>query len=102
MKVILFKSYCICLYGTALWRRFNEGTVKKLRSCYYKCIKMFFAFRRRDSISFILSQLALPSLNTVLSNSVFSLKRQMSMCNNLLVKHRSATNLVLIVTVEVQ
>jgi hypothetical protein len=74
MKVILFKSYCICLYGTALWRRFNEGTVKKLRSCYYKCIKMFFAFRRRDSISCILSQLALPSLDTVLSNSVFFAK----------------------------
>jgi hypothetical protein len=41
MKVVFFKSYSMCLYGTALWRRFNEGTVKKLRSCYYKCIKMF-------------------------------------------------------------
>jgi hypothetical protein len=88
MKVILFKSYCMRLYGTALWGRFNEGTVKKLRSYYYKCIKMFFAFRRRDNSSINLSQLALPSLDTVMASGVFLLKRQMSACNNLLVKHQ--------------
>jgi hypothetical protein len=36
---------------------------------------MFFAFRRRDSISIILSQLALPTLDTVLANGVFLLER---------------------------
>jgi hypothetical protein len=97
MRVILFKSYCMCLYSTALWRRFNEGTVKKLHSCYCKCKNMFFVFRRRNSISIIQSLLALPSPDTVLVNGVFSLKRQMSACHNLLVKH-----LVLIFAFDVQ
>ena len=42
VKTVLFKSYCLCLYDASLWKRFNAGTLAKLRSCYNRCIKLFF------------------------------------------------------------
>jgi len=42
VKRILFKPYCICLYDAALWSRYNNGSLRKLSSCYNKCVKLFF------------------------------------------------------------
>ena len=44
VKLILFCTYCICLCDVALWNNYNVGTMDRLRSCYNKCIKMFFWF----------------------------------------------------------
>ena len=41
VKLMLFKSYCMCLYDAALWSKFNVGTMEKLRACYNKCVKIF-------------------------------------------------------------
>ena len=30
VKVMLFRSYCICLYDAALWSVYNAGTISKL------------------------------------------------------------------------
>ena len=87
VKVALFKSYCLCMYDTALWKRYNATTISKLRSAYNKCIKIFFGFRRRDSMTNVLFQLGLPSFDTIIHNASFSFLRQSSMCNNRLVKH---------------
>jgi len=37
----LFKTYCICLYDAALWSMYNKGSLRKLSSCYNKCVKLF-------------------------------------------------------------
>ena len=42
VKVQLFKSYCLCMYDTALWVSYLKGTMDRLRSCYNRCIKLFF------------------------------------------------------------
>ena len=68
VKVKLFRSYCICLYDAALWSTYNIGTINKLAACYNRCIKTFFGFTRRDSVTQILFRLGLPSFNTVLHN----------------------------------
>ena len=50
VKVRLFRSYCVCMYGTALWNTYTVNCMKKLRSCYHRCIKSFLAmciFRSR-------------------------------------------------------
>ena len=84
VKVTLFKSYCICLYDAALWATYNSGTISKLATCYNRCIKTFFGFRRRDSVTQILFNLGLPSFNTVLHNckAVF-LRTWMNSTNNI-------------------
>jgi len=38
----LFRTYCICLYGAALWTSFATESLNKFRRCYHKSIKMFF------------------------------------------------------------
>jgi len=41
VKLVLFKSYCVCFYDIALWRHYNSSIYNKLQSCYNKCIKLF-------------------------------------------------------------
>ena len=42
VKCILFKTYCIYLYDAALWSTYNKGSLRKLSSCYNKCVELFF------------------------------------------------------------
>jgi len=69
VKVRLFKSYCICLYGSALWNSYSNTSIKRLKACYHKCMKMFFGYKRSDSVTDILIKLSLPSFDTILHNS---------------------------------
>ena len=45
-KVQLFQSYCICLYGVALWNNIRTVVYKKFKICYHWCIKLLFVFSR--------------------------------------------------------
>jgi len=81
VKTVLFKIYCLCKYGAALWKTYNLGTLGKLRSCYHRCVKIFFEFRRRDSMTSILLMLGLPSFNTVLANVSLSFAKQWANCS---------------------
>lgn len=94
VKVALFRAYCLCMYDTALWRRYNSTTLGKLRSAYNKCIKIFFGFARRDSLSNMLLLLGLPTFDTVLHNAIFAFSRQSMRCNNRIIKHLHALNAV--------
>ena len=69
----LFRSYCICLYGVALWKRFTKTCLDKLKMCYHRCIKLFFGYYRMHSVTAILFELGLPSFNTLvhLKNVLF-------------------------------
>jgi len=68
-KLALFKSFCMNMYGLALWKHYSVTVFSKLKSCYHKCIKKFFGFKRMDSMSGILIELSLASINTVVHNS---------------------------------
>jgi len=84
---VLFKAYCICLYDASLWKRYNRSALNKMRSCYNRCIKLFFGFKRRDSLTIILINLGLPSFDTVLANATASFMRLWTSCsiyNNLI------------------
>jgi len=51
VKIALFKSYCICLYDAGLWWRYKSGSFNKLSSSCNKCMKLFFGYKRRDSVT---------------------------------------------------
>lgn len=87
VKITLFKEYCVCLYDAGLWSKYSGGMFSKLMSCYHKCIKFFFGFKRRDSVTRILFELGLPSFNTIIHNSsvILSLSRHRSY--NLIICH---------------
>jgi len=69
VKLTLFKTYCLCLYDTALWKNFSATVYRKLKSAYNKCIKKMFGYARRDSMTGVFFDLSLPTLDTVVHNS---------------------------------
>ena len=87
VKIVLFRAYCICLYDSSLWKHYNAGSIVKLTSCYNKCLKTFFGFKRRDSLTGILLQLGLPTFNTILCNGHAIFQRCYSSCKNGVVEH---------------
>ena len=92
VKTVLFKSFCICMYDAALWTSYNIGVVNKLRSSYIKCIKIFFGYKRRDSVTGMLFRLGLPSFDTLLLNAAVSFNRQLLLCNNVIVRQLQLVN----------
>ena len=82
VKIELFKTFCLCFYDIALWRVFKCGTIQKFRSCYHKCIKLFFKYRRSDSVTGILLVTGLPSFDTVLFNAQHVFGCKWNTCNN--------------------
>jgi len=64
---LIFKTFCISLYDAALWSMYNKGSLRKLSSCYNKCVKsFFFGFKRFDSFTAVLIETGMPSFNTLL------------------------------------
>jgi len=58
------------LYGSALWHQYSARTFSRLQSCYNKCMKIFFGYRKHYSVTTMLLKLRLPSFRTVQLNSV--------------------------------
>ena len=46
VKKLLFKSYCLCMYNLALWKYYSVTVFNKFKSCYNRCVKIFFGFYR--------------------------------------------------------
>jgi len=61
VKLRLFRSN-LCLYGTALWSKYNASTLLQFKYCYHKCIKMFFVNAKYHSITDVLVLLDLQLL----------------------------------------
>jgi hypothetical protein len=87
VKCVLFKSFCLCLYDAALWSKYSVGKLNKLRSCYNKCIKNFFGYRRNDSMTQVLIDTGLPCFDDVLAKYAFTFHIQWSVCNNRIIRH---------------
>jgi len=95
VKCALFKTYCLCLYDTALWNVYNKGSLLKLSSCYNKCIKLFFGFKRFDSVTRVLMETGMPSFSTVIHNGHVTFSRCWNTCSlyNHIVAHLAALKL---------
>ena len=67
----LFEFTIICSkYGMALWKRYNVATISRLRSCYVKCMKLFFGYSKYHSVTCVLIELGLPSFDTLINSRV--------------------------------
>jgi Reverse transcriptase (RNA-dependent DNA polymerase) len=86
VKRCLFKAYCMCLYDAALWNSYSNAMFNKMRSCYNKCIKSFFGYGYRDSVTTMLLELQLPGFTDFFNQYVSSFRGRWLTCANLLVK----------------
>ena len=73
------------MYDIALWTRYSQHCVNRFRSAYHKCMKMFFGYSRRDSITQILLITGLPSFTTILHNAKQVFKQCIESCSNSLI-----------------
>ena len=69
LRKSLFKSYRLSL---SVWCLHNAGYLIKLKLCYHKCIKMFFSFKRRNSVTQIPFDLSLPTILSGTTVMLFS------------------------------
>ena len=84
VKLTLFKAFCMCLYDAGMWKIYSATVWNKLRSCYNKCIKMFFGYDRRFSVTEMLSELNLSCFENVITECVHSMNsRWFASCNYL-------------------
>ena len=63
-------------YGVALWKNYTKGSLNTLRSCYHKCVKIFFGYPKFHSVTAILLGLSLPSFCTLVHNSQYRFRQQ--------------------------
>jgi len=86
LKLILFKTFCSCMYDVALWTYFSATAYNKFKSAYNKCVKKMFGYMRRDSMTGVLLELSLPTFDTVIHNSRIIFANQVSMSSNNIVQ----------------
>ncbi len=79
VKVLLFRTYCTCFYGTSLWINCSVGVMKKYKSAYIRCMKLMFGHSKYYSTTQILLETGLPSIDTVLNNLKCSFKRGLAL-----------------------
>jgi len=65
----------------------HKWTVNKFQACYNRCIKMFFGFSRRYSMTQLLIDAGLSSFSTVLHNSRCIFNKSWFACDNAVVAH---------------
>ena len=85
VKLTIFKSFCMCMYNISLWCNYSVTVLRKLISCYVKCIKLMFCFHKYDSVTSILLQLGLPTFNTIFHNARMRFRSKLNTSCNLLV-----------------
>jgi len=73
---------------------YNKGSLRKLSSCYNKCVKLFFGFKRIDSLTRVLVETGMPSFNTLMHNSHIIFLKCWNTCSlrNNIVSHLAALN----------
>ena len=86
VKLVLFRSFCLCCYNIALWNKFRIVLMNKFRSCYTKCAKMFLGFTKYYSVTNMLLLTGLPSFDTLINNARKSDAARWSANSNALVK----------------
>ena len=72
VKVRLYNSFSLCFYGCALWNHCLVSTLNNFKSCYNKYMKLFFGYRKYDSVTNMLFIIGLPSLDIILHNLCIS------------------------------
>jgi len=97
VKLMLFKTYCLCLYDAAFWNVYRASTLDKLNSAYNKCIKLFFQYKRRYSVTRMLQEIGLPTLSALINKFRISFEMQLSSSSNSIV-HLVSRILVVIFT----
>jgi len=82
VKITVFRSICICFHGMAWWKKYNVGSIARLRSGYIKCMKLFYGYSKYYSVTSMLLELGLASFDTLIFTSRVTLSHQCQVTQN--------------------
>jgi len=72
------------MYGVALWKFFKKCSMDRFHSCYNRCVKAFFGYKRYDSLTKVLMDTDIPNFNTIISNCKYAFDASwFTSCNTL-------------------
>jgi Reverse transcriptase (RNA-dependent DNA polymerase) len=94
VKLSLFKAYCMCLYDVGIWMHYSATFLNKFKSCYHKCVKMLFGYKRLSSVTSMLSELQLPDFDQLITSCRQSTYNCSVACINKLVSNLFAMTLL--------
>ena len=63
----------------------SQKLFTEIRSCYSKCVKVFFGYKKYDSVTVALFETRVPSFDTVLHNARYTFHYKWNSCHNSLV-----------------
>ena len=78
-------AIAVALISFALWRSYTVSCLNKFRACYNRCVKLFFRYKRRDSLTRAIFETGLPSFDTVMCNAAYVVTKSVSLCSNAIV-----------------
>ena len=81
------------MYDVALCKYYSVTTFNKFKSAYNKCIKLMFGFKKYDSLSGVLMELSLPSVDTIVFNSRVLFAQHYSLSCNKIAQWFTAINI---------
>ena len=82
VKLMLFRSYCYCLYGSSLWSRYKVSTLNRLRVAYNNIFRKLIGEPPwgRARLNFV--NMEVRSFHETLRHTSLSLMRRVQACRN--------------------
>ena len=81
-QVLMFKTYCASIYGSALWSSFNVAAYQRLKVAHNDVLRCLFGRPRYHSASEIFVQHNLPNLDCIVRRSSYSLMERVRRSSN--------------------
>ena len=83
VKNILFKSYCMSLYGSSLWHNYNSYAIRRLRVAYNDAFRMIHGLPRHTSASVQQILFNVYTFDALIRKSLFSFVKRCCASPNL-------------------
>ena len=82
VKLVVFKTYCSCLYTSQLWGTCLSRTVNRLKVAYNDSLRMVLGIPRYCSASEMFAYTNVPSCQCVIRLNIYSFMKRIQCMNN--------------------
>ena len=86
VKLVVFKTYCSCLYTAQLWGTCLSRTMNRLKVAYNDSLRMVLGIPRYCSASEMFAYTNVPSCQCVIRLNIYSFMRRIECTNNIIVR----------------
>ena len=86
VKLVVFKTYCSCLYTAQLWGTCLSRTMNRLKVAYNDSLRMVLGIPRYCSASEMFAYTNVPSCQCVIRLNIYSFMRRIQCTNNIIVR----------------